>query len=196
MPVQERRELLLQAAWRVLARSGVAAATTRAICAEADMPQGAFHYCFPSRDDLLREVVGSLLPQEIAAATSAVDRRGTLAGAIYRALLAYWELVEAEPDAHQVLYEITTTALRVPGMADLAVAQYGHYYTGAEQAVAEIARVRDVEWNVPTPVLARQVVTILDGLTLQYLVDRDGSGARATLRAFADDLAVHGSASR
>ena len=196
MSVEQRRELLVQAAWRVLARSGVAAATTRSICAEAGMPQGAFHYCFPRRDDLLREVVSSLLPQEIAAATAAVDRRGSLAGAINRALLAYWELVEADPEAHQVLYEITTTALRTPGMADLAVAQYGHYYVGAEQAIVALGTVRGVHWDVAVPLLARQVVTILDGLTLQYLIDRDGTAARAVLRAFADDLARHGKVHR
>ena len=56
VPAVERRELLLQAAWRILVRDGVAAATTRAICAEAGMKQGVFHYCFTNRDELLREV--------------------------------------------------------------------------------------------------------------------------------------------
>jgi AcrR family transcriptional regulator len=191
IPVAERRALLVAAAWRVLSSRGVAAATTRAICAEAGMPQGAFHYCFADRDELFREVVGGLLPIEVTAAVSAIDRRGSLAGVIARALLAYFALVEADPAAHQVLYEITTTALRDPDLADLARAQYARYYQAALEVVEELARVRDLAWDLPAELLARQVVTVLDGLTLQYLVDRDAGAAHAALRAFAGDLAAH-----
>jgi AcrR family transcriptional regulator len=191
IPVAERRALLLAAAWRVLASRGVAAATTRAICAEAGMPQGAFHYCFADRDELFREVVAGLLPTEVTAAVAAIDRRGSLSGVIARALLAYFALVEADPAAHQVLYEITTTALRDPELADLARVQYQRYYQAARDVVDDLARVRHLVWDLPVEVLARQVVTVLDGLTLQYLVDRDAATARAALRAFAGDLAGH-----
>ena len=75
VPVGERRALLVAAAHRVLLRDGLGAATTRAICAEADMPQGTFHYCFGSRDELLAEVAGSLVPAEMSAATAAIDGR-------------------------------------------------------------------------------------------------------------------------
>lgn len=44
LAIAQRRELLLAAAWRVMIKDGVAAATTRAICAEAGMPQSSFHY--------------------------------------------------------------------------------------------------------------------------------------------------------
>lgn len=191
IPVAQRRALLLEAAWRVLSSRGVAAATTRAICAEAGMPQGAFHYCFSGRDELFREVVGGLLPIEVTAAKAAIDRRGTLAGAIARALSAYFALVEADPAAHQVLYEITTTALRDPDLADLAGLQYSRYYQAAAEVIAELTRVRDVAWDLPVDVLARQVVTVLDGLTLQFVIDRDTTAAHASLRAFAGDLAGH-----
>ena len=189
IPVAERRALLLQAAWRVLSSRGVGAATTRAICAEAGMPQGAFHYCFSGRDELFREVVVGLLPIEVTAAAAAIDRRGSLSGVIARALGAYFALVEADPAAHQVLYEITTTALRDPELADLARLQYQRYSEAATTVVQELARVREIEWDVPVEVLVRQVVTMLDGLTLHYLVDRNADAAHAALAAFAHDLA-------
>jgi len=192
LPLARRREQLLAAAWRVLSTQGLAAATTRAICAEAGMPQGAFHYCFASREELLREVAAGLLAGEISAAGAVIDRTGTLARSIERALLAYWSLVEADLGAHQVLYEITTAALRDPGNRDIAEQQYDRYLDGARQVLRRIAEVRHLVWQRPLDVLARQVVTVLDGLTLHYAVDRDGDAARATLAAFAADLAAVG----
>ena len=192
LPVAARREQLLAAAWRVLSSQGLAAATTRAICAEAGMPQGAFHYCFASRDELLREVATGLLPDEVTAAVAVIDRSGSLADCLDRALLAYWDLVEADLGAHQVLYEITTAALRDPTSRDVAEQQYARYLQGAEQVLQRIAEMRRIEWRRPIPVLARQVVTVLDGLTLHYAVDRDRDAARAALSAFAQDLAALG----
>ena len=57
--------------------------------------------------------------------------------------------------------------------------------------IAELTRVRNVTWDLSSDVLARQVVTVLDGLTLQFLIDRDAAAAHAALRAFAGDLAGH-----
>jgi AcrR family transcriptional regulator len=192
LPVAERRTQLLAAAWRVLASQGLAAATTRTICAEAGMPQGAFHYCFDSRDELLREVATGLLPDEITAAVAVIDRSGTLAACLERALQAYWELVEADLGAHQVLYEITTAALRDPAGRDIAEQQYARYLQGARQVLERIAEVRRIQWRRPVEVLARQVVTVVDGLTLHYAVDHARAAARAALSAFAQDLAAVG----
>ena len=54
IPVVDRRTALVQAALRVVARDGVAAATTRRIVAEAGMPLASFHYVFASRDAFSR----------------------------------------------------------------------------------------------------------------------------------------------
>ncbi len=192
LPVAQRRDQLMDAAWRVLSRGGLRAATTRAICAEAGVSQGVFHYCFASRDDLLREVAVGLLPAEMAAADAVIDRTGTLRDAIARALHAYWELVESDTGAHQVLYEITMSALRDDRARDIALLQYERYLTAATAILERIATVRHITWTRPLPVLARQVVTIVDGLTLHYAVDRDSTAARETLTAFAADLAAVG----
>ena len=41
--VEDRRQALLAAGLRVIARDGMARASTRAIAAEADMPTASFH---------------------------------------------------------------------------------------------------------------------------------------------------------
>lgn len=189
MSLEERRSLLLDAAWRVLSTQGVQAATTRAICAEAQMPQSAFHYCFRSRHELLREVVVGLLPQQVEASLSVVDRRGSLQTVLRKALASYWDHVEAEPLLHSVLYEITTTALRDPALVDLAHMQYRRAHETVSEVLQVIAEIRGVNWTLPLPVLARMVVNVLDGMTLNYIVDRDSKAARAALDAFAPIIA-------
>jgi hypothetical protein len=55
-----------------------------------------------------------------------------------------------------------------------------------------IADVRGIVWDRPVPVLAAQIVAVLDGLTLQYLVGGDAGTAREALSACAQDVAARG----
>ena len=61
LALADRRAALIGAAVRVIARSGLAAATTRAIVTEAGMPLGSFHYVFDSRDDLITAVIETVM---------------------------------------------------------------------------------------------------------------------------------------
>src|SRR5690348_7514967 len=82
MSADARRAELLQAALRVMSRDGVAAGTTRAIVAEAGMPLATFHYCFRSRNELLRELITLVTTMERDAAAAAMTTgEGDLAAA-------------------------------------------------------------------------------------------------------------------
>ena len=70
LAVTDRREALVEAALRVMARDGLAAGTTRAVVAEAGMSLASFHYAFASRDELLAELVRRVVGRELAAATA------------------------------------------------------------------------------------------------------------------------------
>ena len=74
IPATERRAALADAALIVIARDGVAAATTRAIVAEAGMPLASFHYAVASRDELLRDVVDLVVAGEGDAAATFLAR--------------------------------------------------------------------------------------------------------------------------
>src|SRR5882762_5619620 len=76
LAVAERRRMLIAAAARVMARDGIAQTTTRAITAEAGMPRGSFHYCFRSKDELLRELATTVVGDMVQAAREvwATDR--------------------------------------------------------------------------------------------------------------------------
>lgn len=98
--------------------------------------------------------------------------------------MAYWDHVEAEPMLHRVLYDLTSTALADPRLADLAESLYSRGVEAVQNVSETIADIRALTWTVPLPTLARLVHSVIDGATLQYIVDRDAKAARAALESF------------
>jgi AcrR family transcriptional regulator len=57
LPINERRERIIDAAIDVLAKEGLDRLTTRRIAAKAKVPLGSLHYCFDNKDELLAMIV-------------------------------------------------------------------------------------------------------------------------------------------
>jgi AcrR family transcriptional regulator len=185
---KDRREALIAAAIRVMAREGVIKATTRAIVAEADMPLGVFHYCFNSREELLQEVITRLTDSTVAAARQALAGESDLSSSIAKSLHAFWMGVELNPDEQLVGYELTHYTLRQPGLEGLARRQYAHYLEALKEFLADAAENTGIQWTVPIPVLARYLYSVLDGLALSWIVDRDSEQSLEVLRITGEHL--------
>ena len=187
LPVEERRAALVEAALRVMARDGLAAGTTRAIAAEAGMPLASFHYAFASRDELLRELVHRVVGAELAAAAGQMDAPD-LAGCLRQAAAGYLDHLEREPGHEQLMLELTLHAVRDPALRAVARQQYRAYAAGATRLLQRAAEVSGARWRRPLPELARLLVTLVDGATTTWLVDRDTAATRAVLDAAVDQL--------
>jgi AcrR family transcriptional regulator len=181
--VEARRAALVEAALRVMVRGGPAAGTTRAIVAEAGMPLASFHYAFASRDELLRELVHRVLGQELTAATGSMDAGGGLAGCLRQAAAGYLEHLEREADHEQLMLELTLHSLRDPALRPLAQQQYRAYVSAATHLLEQAAELTGARWRRPVPELARLLITLVDGVTTTWLVDRDTPATRAVLDA-------------
>ncbi|MEV6329062.1 TetR family transcriptional regulator [Streptomyces sp. NPDC051909] len=188
MPSAERRRQLVEAAVRVMARDGVGRATTRAICAEAEVSLSVFHYCFDSKQELLEAAIGAITGNYVARVMSAVEPRATLRETVRGALGTYWEHVRARPAEHMLTYELTQYALREEGFEHLARAQYEQYVASAATLVGQVCAVLGVTPRVPVELVARVLAATIDGLTLQYLVLGDEQAAEALLDVTADQL--------
>ena len=173
-----------------MAREGVAAATTRAIVAEANAPLASFHYCFRSKEELLRELTPALVDRMLDAAAADIEPGREFRAMLRDGIRSIWRVVEATADEQQVLYELTQYALRNPGLEDLASWQYARYQESATRFLQTIAEAGAVEWNTPLTVVARMLVAFLDGLALGWIVERDSDEARAALEGFIDGLAL------
>lgn len=177
-----RRDLLVEAAIRVMVRDGVAKATTRSIVAEADMPLGAFHYCFRSKEELLNHVIEAIAGHTLDRAMEALQQPGTLEERLVGALDAYWQHLVENPDEHRVTYELTSYAVRQPGLEHMARKQYENYIQTFTSVLELLAANGEVTWSTPVPVLARYATAMVDGLTLLWLNEGGDDGlARAAL---------------
>lgn len=190
IPAPERRAALAHAALAVIARDGLASATTRAIVAEAGMPLASFHYAVPSRDELLRDVVELVVAEEGSAALAPLmARAGGIRDATVLALTAYLELVKRDPGREQAMFELTQYALRTPALDDLPAEQYARYHALAIELLDTATAQHHPDWRVPMPDLARLLVSFTDGLTLAWLADRDDAAAARAIDLAADAIA-------
>ncbi len=192
----ERRDLLFAAALRVLSRDGLAALSTRAIVAEAGMSLASFHYVYDSREQLLADVISSVVDGErdvglAGLSTGLAAGSGDLRSALRGGLDAYLTLLAADPGREQGMFELTQYALRTPTLAHLARAQYERYHALAADLLEHLATEVGVRWGRPVSELARLLVALTDGLTLAWLADRDDEAAHRLADVAVDALLAH-----
>ena len=190
IPSSDRRQMLVEAALRVIARHGVAGATTRAIVAEADMSLASFHYAFRSHSEMMRELVAHVVDAQIATVFASLRLGNDIREALRSGLQAFLEYVTGDPGHEQVLQELMQYALRTPGLERLATEQYDAYRAGVSSVLVEGAAVSRVEWSIPVHDVARLIVSITDGVTLAWLADRDTAAAERVLDFAADSIAA------
>ena len=188
----ERRRLLLEAALRVLSRDGLSALSIRAVVREAGMSLASFHYAYESREELLAEVIGSVVDGERAAGLAGFAAgSASLDDAVRQGLDGYVALLAEDPGREQAMFELTQHALRTPALAHLARQQYAHYHHLAAGLLEHLAERFDVVWDRPVPDLARLLVALTDGLSLAWLADRDDGATQQLVDTAARSLLAH-----
>jgi DNA-binding transcriptional regulator YbjK len=163
-----RREQILEAALRVIGRSGTQAVTHRAVAEEAGVPLGSTTYYFDSKDDLLRQAL-----EHVAA--SEVDRYRDL-GEELRDVKSPRELADRLIDklvaavqdrtAYIAEYELWLEAGRRPELREAAQS-----WCDAEQR--SVAGAMEALDSADPPTDASLVVAALDGLGERILARED-----------------------
>jgi AcrR family transcriptional regulator len=182
-PSGDRQAEILAAAVRVLAREGIAQATTRRLAAEAGINQATLLYYAGSKDALLLAVLREMMRLTGEIALAAAPTGLSPREAIRQSIIAFWEHVEAAPELQIMQYELTLYALRNPESAWLAREQYDGYRVVVEERLREAYTSAGATCAIPFDVLARVIVAGLDGLILQFISDRTTARARRDLEA-------------
>lgn len=178
-----RREEIRAAAIRVLARDGIAHATTRRLAAEAGINQATLLYHVGSKDALFLDVLHEMMRLTGEIAGAAAPTNLSPREAIRHSLTAFWEHVESAPELQMMQYDLTLYALRSPESAWLAREQYDGYSAVVEGRLREAYAAAGVPCALPFDTLARFIVAGLDGLILQFISNRDPARARRDLEA-------------
>ena len=117
-----RRDEFAGAAVRIIARSGLAALTVRAVAQEAGWSVGALQKSFGSVDELVRAAV-ALTIATADARIAATPQTGSLVADIAAMVEQTLPLDQTRRDEAKVWAALITRAVDVPWMADLFVAQ-------------------------------------------------------------------------
>lgn len=141
---RENRAKLLDAARKVFAEKGLAAATARDIVRETDLATGTFYNYFEDKEDAFRAVMDAFTLQARAAAREQRLQPGIgLEERIFNAYCAWFQLVAADPQMFEILRR-NADAIAMLGAEDLFEDAIRELVEDMEQWVAEGQLAADV----------------------------------------------------
>ncbi|HEU5379254.1 MAG TPA: TetR/AcrR family transcriptional regulator [Ktedonobacteraceae bacterium] len=175
---------IITAAIKVISREGLVGTSTRKIAAEAEVNLAMLHYYFGSKDDLLGAVHETIIAtiRERILARNVIQPGDDFCSAVAKDLMTFWQYVEEVPEAQIAQYDLALYAFRDPQSAERSRQQFEMYCLLVEERCREIAEIMHRPCSIPYPDLARFIIAGLDGLTLQFLTDRDKARARRNLQ--------------
>lgn len=191
IPPAVRREMLLDAAFRVISERGVSAATTRAICAEADMPLASFHYVFESQQELMRQLLRRVIDsagnmERVPEFTD--DLRTNVELMLLHAL--NWAI--DNPGEDLAYYELGNYALRTPGFEELSRYRLAQSLEVIGRALSLLEAIHGGRIARDKQDLAWLVLTFIEGIGLMFLNSGDPEACKRAVKAYAEFLVDYG----
>lgn len=181
----ERRQDLVHAGLRVIARDGMHAATVRAIVAEAGVPLATFHYVFDSRDEMIGEAYAWIIVPDPLRSQTRVPTSTTLLGAITESLHDWVDRFVEHPEYELAIMEIMAYCRRSPALAHLPGTVQARYVELVSQLVSSAADRIGVTLERSVEEVATIILHVTDGLTYHLL----RTGDEAAARRFIDEAA-------
>lgn len=196
LPAEERRAQLVAAALGLAEAEGFGAVTIRRVADAAGVSLGVVHYCFENKEELMGAAIANVvaaLGEEISQTyVRAAEASAAGAGAdglrelLSDGLEAMWVLIEQTPQLQILTYEITTYALRLAaenpdGSQALAMRQYLVTQAVATDFLESAAAHSRMRWTRPIESVGRLALTMIDGIALRWLIDRDSEAAHEAL---------------
>ncbi|MFF7440187.1 TetR family transcriptional regulator [Streptomyces sp. NPDC008122] len=188
---EARREQLIEAAVRVIAREGADGATTRKIADEAKAPLASLHYCFQNKENLLLAVFAQLSEEMPVSADLSEAEDASLGHALELCLTGAMRWSVENPVRARAMIEVTLWAERYD--PELSVGFYATFLRSSEAILRQV----DVPLSgEELQSVLRVTMCLVDGLSLQLFSDgdkertlRDTATACAMLKAFLNESA-------
>jgi AcrR family transcriptional regulator len=188
----ERREQLIAAAARVIARSGYDAATVRDVAREAGVSTGVIAYYFEGKDDLFAHVLRSASRAFRARLEGARDAAETPRARLLALAEAATPADDEAARAHALWIDFWARAARDPELAGLTVRLYDGWRREIAIAVRDGQRAGAFRDDADPDAFARGFAAAADGLATHVVLHRGTVTAedmRSACAALVDALA-------
>ena len=175
----DKREQILDAAAALIGRIGYAAASTRAVATEADVPLSLVHYHFGSRGGLLAAVLERENARLLERQRALFAGEGTLAER-WRKAAAFLD-EDLDSGYVRMLWELWAAGLADPALAERWRASVMGWIELIDETITRWAETHDVALPLSTRTLANLVASVYQGELLATLGDLiESVEARAT----------------
>lgn len=191
MKASERRTALVEATIRLISRDGLAAASTRAIAAEAGMPLSSLHYVFDSRDQLIALAIRELaIDLGLRIDVEQIDFT-SLRSAVRSTIGQSVEHINADPDALLAIHECALYAARTPSLRQIGPDSWAEEGRMVRYFLELLGLKLGLRWTVPIDQLASMVLLITEGMAYVWLKIRDNATSWLGIDAVVATLEQH-----
>ncbi|MDF2925655.1 MAG: transcriptional regulator [Paenibacillaceae bacterium] len=171
----EKRRLILHAAFQALAELGYDAVTLQIIADYAKVSKGVVHYYYNSKDAVLTELLLWLTGRIYEKECAAVQEQSTAGGK----LAAYLDSVFVAPEKNRSFYRVyldfLAKATRNPAYREINQRFYGNCRSISTEIVLQGQREGVFHAGLDIDGTAAAIRAIIDGCLIQWLMtDRDG----------------------
>jgi len=167
-----RRDEILSATWRVIARDGIAKATIRAIAREANCSRGILaHYFYDKADILGSALVMSHRRVGARMDANASGHRGL--DALRIVMLEALPLDEVRDLEAQIEISFWGRALGNPALAELQHSEFDRLRKRLRAHLAEAAKRGEITANLDINLAIHQLVVLIDGVSAQRVLYPD-----------------------
>jgi AcrR family transcriptional regulator len=177
-----RRDEILSATWRVIARDGITGATIRAIAREANCSHGILAHYFDDKADILGSAL-VMSHRRVGARMEAAA--GGLAGlAALRVVMLEALPLDPQRDLEaQIEISFWGRALGTPALRELQHSEFERLWSRLRQQLADAARLGELGPDVDLDFATHQLVVLIDGLSAERVLypDRVPAGHQAAM---------------
>ena len=167
-----RRDEILSATWRVIARDGIAKATIRAIAREAGCSRGILAHYFDDKADILGSAL-VMSHRRVAARMEAGTAGLAGLGALRVVMLEALPLDERRDLEAQIEISFWGRALGNPGLRDLQHAEFDRFAERLGGYLAEAEKDGELRDGVDVELAAHQLLVLIDGLSAERVLYPD-----------------------
>lgn len=169
---EARRDEILSATWRVIARDGLVGATVRAIAREANCSPGILAHYFDDKADILGAAL--LMSHRRVRARVEAKTAGLSGLAALHVVMLEALPIDAERDLEaQIEISFWGRALGNPQLRQVQHAEFDHFARRLRAHLAEARRNGELRDGIDIDLATHQLLVLIDGLSVERVLYPD-----------------------